>query len=78
MISVSKGVLKSRMLEYFRKVEETGEPLVVTSHRKPVLRIESIRSRGTLGEVFKGVSTGLTVSREALLAPETEGWEALK
>jgi antitoxin (DNA-binding transcriptional repressor) of toxin-antitoxin stability system len=52
--------------------------LVVTNHRKPVLRIEPIRSRGTLGEVFKGVSTGLSVSREELLAPETEGWEVLR
>ena len=78
MITVSKGVLKSHMLEYFRKVEETGEPLVVTNHRKPVLRIEPIRNRGTLGEVFKGVSTGLSATRDELLAPETEGWEALK
>ncbi len=39
MITVSKSALKARMLEYFRQVEETGEPLVVTDHGKPVLQV---------------------------------------
>jgi len=29
---VTKSKLKARMLEYFREVERTGEPLVVTDH----------------------------------------------
>ena len=60
MITVSKGVLKAKMLEYFRRVEETGEELIVTSHRKPVLRIEPITKKKTVRELFKE-GTGLYV-----------------
>lgn len=34
MIAASKSVLKAKMLEYFRQVEETGEELIVTSDRR--------------------------------------------
>ena len=33
---VSKSALKAKMLEYFRQVETTGEPLLVTSNGQPV------------------------------------------
>lgn len=42
MKTVSKGVLKAKMLAYFREVEQTGEELIVTDHRKPVLKIVPI------------------------------------
>lgn len=37
--TVSKSKFKPRALEYFRQVEETGEPLVILDRGKPVLRI---------------------------------------
>jgi prevent-host-death family protein len=39
METVSKSVLKAKMLEYFRHVEQDGEELIVTSHGKPVARV---------------------------------------
>ena len=75
MITVSKGVLKAKMLEYFRRVEETGEELIVTSHRKPVLRIEPINKKKTVRELFKDVHGHLECSEDDLLKPETEEWE---
>lgn len=36
---VSKSKFKPRSLEYFRKVEMTGEELIITDHGKPVLKI---------------------------------------
>lgn len=39
MIEVSKGEIKARALAYFRHVEETGEPVVITDRGKPVLEI---------------------------------------
>lgn len=39
MVTVAISALKGRMLENFRQVEETGEPLVVTDHGKPVLQV---------------------------------------
>ncbi len=36
---VSKSEFKARALEYFRKVESSGETLVVTDHGKPSIEI---------------------------------------
>lgn len=75
MITVSKAVLKAKMLEHFRRVEETGEPLIVTSRGKPVLRVEPIRERSGLLQALAPLKGRLRGSREAVLAPETEEWE---
>jgi prevent-host-death family protein len=73
MQTVSKGVLKAKMLEYFRKVEETGEEIVVTDNNVPVLRIVPIRRRRPASEVFADVR-GRVVYREDVLAPTTDEW----
>lgn len=52
MVTVSKSALKARMLEYFRQVEETGEPLVVTDHGKPVLRVVPIAEKRPMADVL--------------------------
>jgi len=39
VIEVSKGEIKARALAYFRHVEETGEPVVITDRGKPVLEV---------------------------------------
>ena len=38
-MKVSKGVLKLKMLEYFRRVEQTGEELIVTNNNVPALKV---------------------------------------
>lgn len=55
MIEVSKGVLKARMLEYFRRVEETGEELTVTDNRRPVLRVVPLTERHSPEKIFSDV-----------------------
>jgi len=40
---VSKSQFKARALEYFRQVETTGEPLVVTDHGQPKLEVRRYR-----------------------------------
>jgi prevent-host-death family protein len=75
MITVSKAVLKAKMLEYFRQVEQTGEPLIVTSHRKPVLKVEPIRERSGLLQALAALNGRLRGSTQAVLAPETDEWE---
>jgi antitoxin (DNA-binding transcriptional repressor) of toxin-antitoxin stability system len=37
--SVSKSAFKPRALEFFRRIQETGLPLIITDHGKPVLKI---------------------------------------
>lgn len=36
---VSKSRFKSRALEYFRQVEKSGKPLIITDRGKPVLKV---------------------------------------
>ena len=40
---ISKSKFKARALEYFREVERTGRPLIVTDHGRPVLKIVPYR-----------------------------------
>lgn len=39
MKEISKSKFKAKSLEYFRNVQETGEPVVITEYGKPVLKI---------------------------------------
>jgi antitoxin (DNA-binding transcriptional repressor) of toxin-antitoxin stability system len=73
MATVSEGVLKAKMLEYFRKIEETGEELIVTDNNRPVLRIVPIRQRIPALEMFGDVR-GRLVYREDVLTPTTDEW----
>jgi len=70
---VSKSALKARMLEYFRRVEESGEELVVTDHDEPVLRIVPIQKRVSTASVFADVR-GRVVYHEDPLAPTSDEW----
>jgi prevent-host-death family protein len=73
METVSKSALKTRMLEYFRRVEESGEELIVTDNNVPVIRILPIRKRRPASAVFADVR-GRVVYREDILAPMTDDW----
>ena len=74
MNTVSKSALKAKMLEYFRRVEETGQELVVTDNNEPVLRIVPIRKRIRMASLFADVR-GRVVYHEDPVAPTTDEWE---
>ncbi len=73
MASVSKSVLKARMLEIFRRIEQTGEELIVTDNNHPVLRIVPIKRRQTATEAFADVR-GRVVYHEDPLTPTADEW----
>ena len=73
MDTVSKSALKAKMLEYFRRVEETGQELVVTDNNEPVLRVVPIQKRVPMATLFADVR-GRVVYHEDPLAPTTEEW----
>jgi len=54
---VSKGVLKAKMLEYLRWVQDTGEELVVSDNNRPVVRIVAIAKRTSESIVSGGGKT---------------------
>jgi prevent-host-death family protein len=73
METVSKSALKAWMLEYFRRVQETGAELIVTDDNEPVLRIVPIRKRVPAETMFADVR-GRVVYHEDVLAPTTDEW----
>lgn len=81
---ISKGKLKAKMLEYFREVERTGEPLIVTDHGREVLEIRPrTKKRMTTKEVLtwyrSGPGAGILPSAVELMKPvPEEEWEVLR
>lgn len=74
MITVAKGVLKAKMLEYFRHVEATGEELIVTDHRKPVLKVTPIQKKTMKVEEVFGDLQGKVKYFEDINTPTTDEW----
>jgi prevent-host-death family protein len=73
---ISKSKFKAKALEYFRQVETTGEPLVITDHGKPALEIRKIAKddRDPL-EILRGSVLRYDDPFEPV---GVEDWEALK
>jgi antitoxin (DNA-binding transcriptional repressor) of toxin-antitoxin stability system len=57
--TVSKGKLKGKMLEYFRQVEQTGDPLIVTDRGVAVLEIRPVKARTDGAEALVRVRAAL-------------------
>lgn len=55
MITVSKSMLKAKMLEFFRRVEEDGEDIIVTHNRVPVVKVTSLKPKQPPAKVFAKV-----------------------
>jgi len=73
---VSKGVLKAKMLEYFRKVEETKEELIVTNNNVPVLKVIPIQcdQAKSWAEIFSKSNRITYKSIEDLISSEDQEW----
>ena len=71
---VSKGVLKARMLEYFRDIEASGEELIVTSNGQPVLKVVPYRQELTVDQAFADVR-GRIRYRGDLMESTLAEWE---
>jgi antitoxin (DNA-binding transcriptional repressor) of toxin-antitoxin stability system len=73
---VSKSKFKAKALEYFRQVETSGEPLVITDKGKPTLEIRPLAAgKRDPFEILRG-----SVLRydEPFEPVGVEDWEALK
>ena len=72
---VSKSKFKPKTLEYLRKVQETGEPLIITDRGKPVVRIEPY----TAGDETLRLLRGCVVRFDGPTEPVAlEDWEAVQ
>ena len=73
MLTISKSKLKAHMLSIFREIEETGEEIIVTDNRQPVLKISPIKSGMTVEEAF-GAYQGKVKYHEDINTPTEDEW----
>lgn len=74
--TVSKARFKARALEYLRRVENTGEAVIITDHGRPTVEIRRFRvaQQDPLARL-----RGSVVAYQAPFAPVMEdNWEALE
>jgi PHD/YefM family antitoxin component YafN of YafNO toxin-antitoxin module len=76
MITVTTGVLQKKIREYFQKIEDTGEDLIVTRDKVPVFKIVSLKNKPSVEDVFADVRGNVKYYKN-ILTPETEEWGAL-
>lgn len=70
---IAKSKFKPKTLEYLRRVEQTGEAIIITDHGRPVVRIEPYRE----GDETLRLLRGCIVRYDDPLAPVgDEAWEA--
>jgi len=74
--TVSKSQFKPRSLEYFRRIEQTGEELVITDHGRPVLKI--VPYLDDPEACFKGLRNTVLKYDEPCEPVAEEDWEAIK
>lgn len=73
---VSKSVLKAKMLEILRHLEQNQEELIITDNNIPVLKIVPIKKKTPPRDIFPKVRVRYL---EPLETPASqEDWEALK
>ena len=74
--AVSKSQFKPHSLEYFRKIEQTGEELIITDHGRPVLKVVPFVEDQE--ECFRGLRNTVLKYDAPLEPVGAEDWEALK
>ncbi len=74
--AVSKSVFKPHSLEYFRRIEQTGEELIITDHGRPVLKV--VPYVDDPEEHFKGLRNTVLKYDDPMEPVGVDGWEALK
>ena len=73
MITVSKKVLAAEAMEYFRRVQEDGEELVVTDNQVPVLKVVPIPTVRSVEDAF-GDLRGKIQYFGDVMEPTTDEW----
>lgn len=74
--TVSKSQFKPRALEYFRQVERTGKPLIITDHGSPVLKV--VPYSQDPNEVLKSLRGSVVEYSEPTEPVGLKDWAALK
>ena len=74
---VSKSKFKAKALEYFRQIEASGEPIVITERGKPKLEIRRV-SDEKVDPLEKLKGSVLWYDRPFDAAVDEDEWEVLR
>ncbi len=74
MQTISKSKLKPNMLRIFREIEKSGEGIIVTDRGRPTLKIEPIKEKLSVEEVFADIQ-GKVIFYEDPNTPTIDEWE---
>lgn len=73
-METSKSEFKAKALEYFRLIEETGDPIVVTDRGAPTIEVRPFR--GEVRDIWAFLR-GSVLRYDAPLEPTGETWDVL-
>jgi len=74
--TVSKSRFKARVLEYFRQIEKTGKPLIITDRGKPVIKVAPFSEDPD--EVLKELRNSVLKYKDPTNPVGESDWEALR
>jgi antitoxin (DNA-binding transcriptional repressor) of toxin-antitoxin stability system len=73
-MQISKSQFKARALEYFREIESSGEPVIITDHGQPTLEVRIYSPvEADPKALLKGSVTRYT---DPTLPVDDDAWEA--
>ena len=75
MQTVSKTQLKSQLLSYFRTIEKTKKPLVVTHQGKPVLKVYPYKEKPE--DILLKLKSSVVTFKDPTAPVGEKDWEAL-
>lgn len=74
--TVSKSRFKAKALEYFRKIEQNGQAVIITDHGKPVLKIAPFEEKTQT--VLQELRNSVLRFDDPLEPVALDDWDALK
>jgi antitoxin (DNA-binding transcriptional repressor) of toxin-antitoxin stability system len=74
--TVSKSRFKAKALEYFRKIEQNGQAVIITDHGKPVLKIVPFEEKTQA--VLQELRNSVLRFDDPLEPVALDDWDALK
>ncbi len=75
-MEISKSKFKPNALKYFREVEKTGKPIIITDREKPALKIIPFADDPV--SALKALGNSAIEYEDPLEPVGLEDWEALK
>lgn len=73
---VPKARFKARALEYLRRVQETGQPIVILDRGRPVVKV--VPFRGDAEEILRVLRGSVRRYDEPTKPVAVEDWETLR